>query len=72
MSTPKKKVSVSKRPSAEQIQDSEKWNAFVTASQTEWDLLSEEWKDAFEVIGNTKSTSDEINQAILKAMGEKK
>lgn len=72
MSTPKKKVSVSKRPSAEQIQDSLKWAAFVVASQIEWDELSEEWKDAFEIVGNTKSTSEEINQAILKAMGEKK
>lgn len=71
MSTPKKKVSVSKRPSAEQIQDANKWNAFVTASQIDWDDLSEEWKDAFELLGNTESTSDEINQAILKAMGVK-
>lgn len=71
MSTPKKKAVVSKRPSAEQIQDSMKWNAFVTASQTDWDDLSEEWKDAFELLGNTESTSDEINQAIEKAMGEK-
>lgn len=71
MKTPKR-VSVSKRPSAEQIQDSEKWNAFVTASQIKWDDLSEEYKDFFEVIGNTKSSSEEINQAIEKAMGEKK
>lgn len=71
MSTPKKKVSVSKRPSAEQIQDSLKWNCFVTACQTDWDELSEDWKDAFELLGNTESTSDEINQAILKAMGVK-
>lgn len=71
MSTPKKKVSVSKRPSAEQIQDSLKWAAFVAASQVEWDNLSENWKDFFEVIGNTKSSSEEINQAITKAMGEK-
>lgn len=71
MSTPKKKVSVSKRPSAQQIQDSLKWTAFVAASQVEWDVLSENWKDFFEVIGNTKSSSEEINQAILKAMGEK-
>lgn len=72
MKTPKRVSTVSKRPSAEQIQDSEKWNAFVTASQTEWELLSEEWKDVFESVGNTKSTSEEINQAILKAMVKKK
>jgi len=71
MSTPKKKVSVSKRPSAEQIQDSLKWNAFVTASQTEWDDLSESYKDFFEVVGNTKCSSEEINQAMVIAMGEK-
>jgi hypothetical protein len=71
MSTKPKKVSVTKRPSAEQIQDSLKWSAFVTASQIEWDDLSESWKDFFEVIGNTKSSSEEINQAIEKAMGEK-
>lgn len=71
MSTVKKKAVVSKRPSAEQIQDSLKWVAFVAASQIEWDELSESWKDFFEVIGNTKSSSEEINQAIVKAMGEK-
>jgi signal recognition particle subunit SEC65 len=72
MSTPKKKAVVSKRPSAEQIQDSLKWAAFVAASQVEWDNLSENWKDFFEVIGNTKSSSEEINQAIIKSMGENK
>lgn len=71
MATKSKTVSVSKRPSAEQIQDSLKWAAFVAASQVEWDELSESWKDFFEVVGNTKSSSEEINQAILKAMGEK-
>lgn len=71
MSTPKKKAGVTKRPSAEQILDAKKWNEFVTASQTEWDELSDEWKDVFDIVGNTKYTSDEINQAILKAMGVK-
>lgn len=69
MSTPKKKAVVTKRPSAEQIVDAQRWNAFVTASQIEWDELSESWKDFFEVVGNTKSSSEEINQAIEKAMG---
>lgn len=72
MATKSKTVSVSKRPSTEQIQDSLKWAAFVAASQIEWDQLSESWKDFFEVIGNTKSSSEEINQAIEKAIGEKK
>lgn len=71
MSTPKKKAIVSKRPSAEQIQDSLKWDAFVTMCQVEWDNLSEEYKDFFEVVGNTKSSSEEINRAIEKAMGSK-
>lgn len=71
MSTKPKKAVVSKRPSAEQIQDSLKWTAFVAASQVEWDELTESWKDFFEVIGNTKSSSEEINQAVTKAMGEK-
>lgn len=71
MSTVKKKVSVSKRPSAEQIQDSLKWNSFLAASQVEWDNLSESWKDVFELLGNTKSSSEEINQAMVIAMGEK-
>lgn len=68
MSTPKKKAIVTKRPSAEQIVDAQRWNAFVTASQIEWDDLSEDWKDFFEVVGNTKSSSEEINQVIEKAM----
>lgn len=71
MATVKKKAVVSKRPSAEQIQDSLKWNAFLAASQVEWDDLSESWKDVFELLGNTKSSSEEINQAMVIAMGEK-
>lgn len=71
MAAKSKTVSVTKRPSAEQIQDSLKWAAFVAASQVEWDELSESYKDFFEVIGNTKSSSEEINQAITKAMGDK-
>jgi hypothetical protein len=71
MSTKPKKAVVSKRPSAEQIQDSLKWNAFLVASQVEWDNLSENWKDVFELLGNTKSSSEEINQAMNIAMGEK-
>ena len=68
MATKSKTVSVAKRPSAEQIQNSLKWNAFVTASQTDWDDLSEDWKDFFEVVGHTDSSSEEINQAIEKAI----
>lgn len=71
MKTPKRVSTVSKRPSVEQIADANKWAAFVAASQVEWDGLSESWKDFFEVIGNTKSSSEEINEAIIKAMGEK-
>jgi len=71
MATKSKTISVSKRPSAEQIQDSLKWNSFLAASQIEWECLSESWKDVFELLGNTKSSSEEINQAVLKAMGEK-
>lgn len=72
MSTPKKKVSVTKRPSAEQIQDSLKWNAFVTMCQVEWDDLTEDWKDLFWTIGSTASSSEEINKAIEKAIYENK
>lgn len=70
MKTPKR-VSVGRRPSAEQIQDSLKWAAFVDASQVDWDDLSEEYKDFFEVVGNTQSSSEEINQAIDIARGVK-
>lgn len=68
MAAKSKTVSVTKRPSAEQIVEHQRWNAFVTASQVEWDDLSEDWKDFFEVVGSTKSSSEEINQAIMKAM----
>lgn len=71
MSTPKKKAVVAKRPSAEQIQDSLKWAAFVAVSQVDWDELSEAYKDFFEVVGNTQSSSEEINQAIDIARGVK-
>lgn len=70
MKTPKR-VSVGRRPSTEQIQDSLKWAAFVAASQVEWDELSEEFKDFFWIVGSTQSSSEEINQAIDVARGIK-
>lgn len=70
MSVPKKKAVVSKRVSDEQLKQSERWVAFTAASQIEWDDLSEEWKDFFEVIGDTSSTVEKMNCYIDIAIAE--
>lgn len=67
MKTPKR-VSVAKRPSAEQIQDAARWQAFIKASQIHWGNLSEEFKDFFWVIGSTESSEEDINNAVDLAM----
>lgn len=72
MKTPKR-VSVGKRPSAEQIKDSERWLFFLSQCAIEWESLTDNSKDFFMVMGNTDSSEEDINSAIDLAMkGEKK
>ncbi|MCY1430877.1 hypothetical protein D9M71_468340 [compost metagenome] len=48
MAVKTKRVSVGKRPSAEQIKNSERWVAFLAASETPYQDLTEEWYAFFE------------------------
>lgn len=70
MKTPKR-VSVSKRPSAEQIQNSDRWAFFLSQCTIEWDNLTDHSKDFFAVMGNTQSSEDDINNAMDLARGVK-
>lgn len=63
MKTPKR-VSVSKRPSAEQIQNSERWLFFLSQCAVEWDSLTDNSKDFFMAMGNVEPSEEEINNAI--------
>ena len=73
MSVKTKRVSVSKRPSAEQIKNSERWTFFLSQCQIDWDLLTDNSKDFFMVMGNTESSEEDINNAVDLAMkGDKK
>lgn len=64
MSTPKKKVSVTKRPSAEQIQDAKRWDSFIKASSLPYEQLSEEWLDFFSAQSDPQSASTELVRLI--------
>lgn len=70
MSTPKKKVSVSKRPSAEQIQDAKRWEQFIIHSGIRFEDLSSEWVAFFDAQAEISTASTElvrlIDLAILK------
>jgi hypothetical protein len=63
MKTPKR-VSVAKRPSAEQIQNHERWTFFLSQCKIDWDSLSEESRDFFASMGSTESSEEDINNAI--------
>jgi hypothetical protein len=69
MKTPKR-VSVAKRPSAEQIKNSERWEAFIKASGYSFDKLTDEWMEFFDAQAEPKTASTElvrlIDIAILK------
>lgn len=70
MSTSKKKVSVSKRPSAEQIQDANRWTSFIKASGLSYDQLSEEWLDFFSAQSDPQSASTELVRLIDLAIAQ--
>ena len=70
MKTPKR-VSVAKRPSAEQIKNNERWLFFLSQCKVEWDSLSEESRDFFASMGSTESSEEDINNAIDLARGAK-
>lgn len=67
MKTPKR-ISVVKRPSAEQIQNAKRWENIMKNYQVEWDLLTEEWKDFFELVGNTSIDENLATFLIDKAI----
>lgn len=70
MAVKTKRVSVGKRPSAEQVQDAKRWTSFITASGLHYDQLSEEWLDFFSAQADPITASTElvhlIDIAILK------
>ena len=70
MSTPKKKVSVSKRPSAEQIQDANRWQQFIKASGLPYENLSEDWLEFFDAQSDPQSASTELVRLIDLAIAQ--
>ena len=70
MSTPKKKVSVSKRPSAEQIQDANRWQQFIKASGLPYENLSEDGLEFFDAQSDPQSASTELVRLIDLAIAQ--
>lgn len=64
MSTPKKKVSVSKRPSAEQIQDANRWQQFIIHSGIRFEDLSSEWVAFFDAQAEISTAQLELVRLI--------
>lgn len=69
MKTPKR-VSVSKRPSAEQIQDAKRWEQFIKASGFTFRELTEEWLDFFSAQADPQSASTELVRLIDIAIAQ--
>lgn len=63
MKTPKR-VSVLKRPSAEQIKNSERWEAFLAASGTPFLSLSSAWLSFFDAQSDIETASTELVRLI--------
>lgn len=71
MSVKTKRSVVSKRPSAEQIKNSERWTFFLSQCAIDWDNLSDNSKDFFASMGSTESSEEDINNAVDLARGVK-
>ena len=69
MKTPKR-VSVTKRPSAEQIQDAKRWKSFIEASGVPYDQLTEEWLAFFDAQADLRSASTELVRLIDLAIAQ--
>lgn len=70
MSTSKKKAVVTKRPSAEQIQDAKRWGCFIKASALPYQQLSESWWDFFSAQSDPHSATFELQRLIDIAIAE--
>lgn len=63
MKTPKR-ATVSRRPSAEQIQDAKRWDCFIKASALPYEQLSESWLDFFSAQSDPQSATVELQRLI--------
>lgn len=64
MAVKTKRVSVAKRPSAEQIKNSERWEQFIKASGYSFRELTEEWLDFFSAQADPLTASTELVRLI--------
>lgn len=70
MATKSKTVSVAKRPSAEQIKNSERWEAFIKASGIPNSKLSDEWHEFFTAQSEIDTASVELVRLIDLAIAQ--
>lgn len=70
MSTPKKKVSVTNHPSAEQIQDAKRWQAFIKASGLAFENVTDDWWNFFDAQSDPASASTELVRLIDIAIAQ--
>lgn len=68
MSTVKKKAVVSKRPSAEQIQDAKRWQQFIINSGIRFEDLSSEWVGFFDAQAEISTAQTELVRLINLAI----
>lgn len=68
MATAKKTAVVSKKPSDEQIKNSERWNAFVTASGKPFEQLTPTWLDVFDAQSDPSTASSVLVELVDIAM----
>jgi len=64
MSVKTKRVSVSKRPSAEQIQDAKRWEQFIIHSGIRFEDLSSEWVEFFDAQAEISTAQTELVRLI--------
>ena len=69
MKTPKR-VSVAKRPSAEQIKNSERWEQFIIHSGIRFEDLSSEWVEFFDAQSEIATAQSELVRLIDLAIAQ--
>ena len=68
MSVKTKRSVVSKRPSAEQVQDAARWNSFLVASGTPYENLTENWLNFFSQQAEISTAQTELVKLIDAAI----
>lgn len=70
MTTKRKTVAVSKRPTSDEKLQAKLWREFLVASGTPWNELSDDWAEFFYSQAEIETAQTRLEELAKKAVGE--